>query len=251
MTHTYTITGMTCNGCRTSVEDTLNAINGVSKASVYLEKEQAEITMKHPIAIETLQKALPAKYTIFETASATSHGTEREATNVFETTSVSEEKTKLQQLKPLFLIFGYLLGATFLLHFKNWNTSEAMLDFMGLFFIVFSFFKFLDLKGFTESFSMYDPLAKAVPKYGWVYPFIETALGILFLMRLEVEVALVVTLVVLGITTVGVTRTILSKKAIQCACLGTALKLPMTEATFIENSSMIVMAIVLLLNIYL
>lgn len=125
-----------------------------------------------------------------------------------------------------------------------------MLDFMGLFYIVFSFFKMLDLKGFPESFKMYDPLAKRLPIYGWIYPFIETALGIMFLMRYEVDLALVVTLVVLGITTIGVTKTLLDKKSIRCACLGTALKLPMTEATFIENTIMIAMALLMLLNVF-
>ena len=94
---------------------------------------------------------------------------------------------------------------------------------------------------------MYDPLAKKMPAYGWVYPFIETALGLMFLMRFEVKIALIVTLVVLGITTIGVTKTLLDKKSIRCACLGTALKLPMTEATFIENAIMIVMAVLMLL----
>ena len=53
---------------------------------------------------------------------------------------------------------------------------------------------------------------------------------------------------ILGITTVGVTKALLDKKGIRCACLGTALKLPMTEATFIENAIMLVMAGVMLLN---
>jgi hypothetical protein len=60
----------------------------------------------------------------------------------------------------------------------------------------------------------------------------------------------VVTLVILGITTIGVTKTLLDKKSIRCACLGTALKLPMTEATFIENAIMIIMAVLMLLNIF-
>jgi hypothetical protein len=34
---------------------------------------------------------------------------------------------------------------------------------------------------------------------------------------------------------------------IKCACLGTALNLPMTEATFIENTIMLVMAVWMLL----
>ncbi len=70
----------------------------------------------------------------------------------------------------------------------------------------------------------------------------------MFLMRIEISIALIITLIVLGITTIGVTKTLLDKKSIQCACLGTALKLPMTKATFIENSIMIVMAIIMLLN---
>ena len=134
------------------------------------------------------------------------------------------------------------------MNYNNWNPNEAMLDFMGLFYIVFSFFKMLDLKGFPESFMMYDPLAKRLPIYGKVYPFIETGLGLMLLMRFEVKIALIITLFVLGITTIGVTKTLIDKKSIRCACLGTVLNLPMTEATFIENVIMIVMAISMLIN---
>jgi hypothetical protein len=93
---------------------------------------------------------------------------------------------------------------------------------------------------------MYDPLAKIFKPYALAYPFIEVVLGVLFLMRIEVPVLLVVTLVVLGITTIGVTLSLLSKKTIECACLGTVLKLPMTQATFIENAIMLLMAGVLI-----
>jgi hypothetical protein len=93
---------------------------------------------------------------------------------------------------------------------------------------------------------MYDPLAKKVPLYGIIYPFIEILLGVMFLTRIEVELAIILTIIVLGITTIGVTQTLLSKKSISCACLGTTLKLPMTEATFIENALMIIMSFILL-----
>jgi len=97
---------------------------------------------------------------------------------------------------------------------------------------------------------MYDPLAKRVPIYAKIYPFIESILGLMFLLRFQVEIALVATIVILGITTIGVTKTLLDKRAIRCACLGTALKLPMTEATFIENAIMLVMATILLINLH-
>ncbi|MFT4900284.1 MAG: cation transport ATPase [Flavobacteriales bacterium] len=246
MKHTYKISGMTCDSCKASVENSLNVLDEVTNAVVHLEKQEAIVIINSPIEVETLQKALPSKYTI----SMKGHK------NVFASTQnlgfeTEEEKSKLQQLKPLLLIIFYIAVASILLHYENWSWSEFMLDFMGLFYIVFSFFKMLDLKGFLESFKMYDPLAKRIPIYGWIYPFIETALGLLFLMRFEVNIALIVTLIVLGITTIGVTKTLLDKKSIKCACLGTALKLPMTEATFIENAIMIIMALLMLIEINL
>lgn len=239
MKHTYTVTGMTCNGCKASVEKALKALPDVVEASADLEKAEVKIEMSNHIPTETLQKALPEKYSLSEK-------------NIFQNASPvqEEEQSDLKQLFPLFLIFGYIIAASFLLNNNPWNTEQFMLDFMGLFYIVFSFFKLLDLKGFPESFRMYDPLAKLVPAYGWVYPFIEVVLGLMFLIRIEIPVALIVTLIILGITTIGVTKTLLDKKSIQCACLGTALKLPMTKATFIENSIMIVMAIVMLVKTY-
>jgi len=246
MKHAYNIQGMTCGSCKASVEKYLSEIDDVIEVSVNLERGEAEITMRNHISTETLQNVLPEKFTL----------SGKEEHNVFTSISqVSSEievpKSKLQQLKPLLLILLYIVIASILLHYKNWSLGEAMLDFMGLFYIVFSFFKMLDLKGFPESFKMYDPLAKRVPVYALIYPFIETVLGLMFLMRFEVEIALVITLIILGITTIGVTKTLLDKKSIRCACLGTALKLPMTEATFIENTIMIVMAVLMLLNLHL
>ena len=104
----------------------------------------------------------------------------------------------------------------------------------------------LDIKGFSMSFRMYDPLAKQATIYGSIYPFIEALLGIMFLTRFQVNIALILTVIVLGITTIGVTQTLINKKSIKCACLGNTLNLPMTEATLIENALMIIMALILI-----
>ncbi len=58
MTHTYAVHGMTCNGCRSRVEKTLNEVEGVTKASVDLEKEEAMIEMYKHIPLKTFQKKL-------------------------------------------------------------------------------------------------------------------------------------------------------------------------------------------------
>lgn len=238
MKQTYTISGMTCSGCKSKVEYILGNLDEVTSVTVNLEAGTAEVEASTLLPLELIDSILPEKYSVLE-----------KATNFFNPTE-TEEKSELKQLFPLFLIFFYITTASILMHVTNWSTEGFMLSFMGLFYVVFSFFKFLDYKGFPKSFQMYDPLAKLIPAYAWIYPFIEIALGFLFLFKFQIPIALITTIVVLGITTIGVTKALLDKKTIQCACLGTALKLPMTKATFIENSIMLIMAVWMLQNLY-
>lgn len=240
MKYTYTISGMTCNGCVASVEKHLSQLTDVNEVSIDLASEEVILFSSGQIPIHILQDALPKKYSI-----TAKEEVETESRTIEDET---KEKSKLQQLRPLFLILFYISTASIAMHYTAWSWNEFMYDFMGLFYIVFSFFKMLDLKGFPDSFRMYDPLAKKIPLYGYIYPFLEIALGIMFLTRFELNIALWSTVFMLGITTIGVTKTLLNKRSIQCACLGTALKLPMTQATFIENAIMIAMALIMLLN---
>lgn len=231
----FKIAGMTCSACVETVTKHLKNIKDVSKVDVSLTNEAVKIKMLESVPIHVLQQALPENYILSE-----------QLENV-DTTGQEKEKTDLQQLFPLFLVFFYITVTSLVLNRYTGTVSGFMLDFMGIFYIVFSFFKFLDYKNFPGVFGMYDPLARVVPIYGWVYPFIETGLGLLFLFRLEIKIALISTLIILGATTIGVVRTMISKSTIQCACLGTALRLPMTKATLIENGIMLIMAVWMLI----
>lgn len=81
MTHTYTISGMTCDGCRSKVEKTLNSIEGI-KATVVLQPPVATLTMEKHIPITQLQEVLTAvgKYTI--STNDLSKGTPKTVENV-------------------------------------------------------------------------------------------------------------------------------------------------------------------------
>ena len=228
----FQISGMTCEGCKSSVKDKLGSLDGVDSVQVDLARGEAVIYSNNPISFSLIKETLPPKYSLIndEDFNLDTHG------------DVTVKVSKIKQLKPLFIILGYIFIASILLNYKDWNSSSAMLDFMGLFYIIFSFFKILDIKGFSMSFRMYDPIAKQVPIYGYIYPFIEVLLGMMFLIRFEINIALILTVIVLGITTIGVTQVLVSKRSIKCACLGTTLNLPMTEATFIENALMMIMA---------
>ena len=69
MKHTYYLHGMTCNGCRNHVTQTLSKVEGVTNVSVDLENAQATIEMASHIPIETLQKAMEQdgdRYSIYK-----------------------------------------------------------------------------------------------------------------------------------------------------------------------------------------
>jgi copper ion binding protein len=76
MTHTYHVEGMTCNGCRTHVEKTLNSVEGIKNASVDLKSGVAVITMEKDVDLDKLQEALQSdggKYRISQPEKATNN----------------------------------------------------------------------------------------------------------------------------------------------------------------------------------
>ena len=231
MKYEYTISGMTCEGCVESVKNSLNSLSEIKNIKVSLESRSILISSDYKIKAEELQEHLPKKYTISPIL----------ASNI-------SSNSKLKELLPLLIIFFYLIVSVLIYNWNNPTLSNLMYDFMGLFYIVFSLFKFLDLKNFSPAFTKYDPIANKIPFYSTIYPFIETLLGLMFLNRIELFLALVSTLIILSATSFGVLRTLIRKEKIQCACLGTAIKLPMTKATLIENGVMILMASWMILN---
>ncbi|MEP1033157.1 heavy metal translocating P-type ATPase [Ekhidna sp.] len=58
MKHTYQISGMTCNGCKSHVEKTLKKVVGISDVSVDLANNEAIVEMDSHVSIETLKEAM-------------------------------------------------------------------------------------------------------------------------------------------------------------------------------------------------
>lgn len=146
-------------------------------------------------------------------------------------------------LYPLYLIATFIaVGALAGAH--TWQTWAT--NFMAGFFLVFSFFKLLNLKGFADAYATYDLLAAKSRTYALAYPFIELALGLAFTFRLFPTIANVLTLALMLFGSLGVARALLQKRRIQCACLGTVLNLPMTHITLAEDLLMATMAALML-----
>ena len=107
---------------------------------------------------------------------------------------------------------------------------------------MFSFFKLLDIKAFATAYSGYDLLARRWRGWGLIYPFVELALGIAYLAQFNPLLTHWVTIIVMGFSAIGVIRAVASKTQIQCACLGTVFKLPMSTVTIVEDVGMVLMA---------
>ena len=241
MTHTYTVSGMTCNGCATKVQKLLSSVAGVKQVNISLEKNEAAITMHHHIQTNELKNALKdyPKYQLSELPNR--H-------NNISINSEEQTKTWLETYKPILLIFAYITVITLFIEIRNgFNVMRWMSSFMGAFFLTFSFFKMLNLKSFAESYSSYDIIAKRWPGYGYVYAFTELALGIAYITSFNPILTNAVTFVVMSISIIGVLQSVLNKRTIKCACLGAVFNLPMSTVTIIEDLLMIVMSAATLL----
>ena len=233
----YSVSGMTCGGCVKRVQNTL--ADFAESVEVTLEPPQASLI--NPITdLSTFNSALAKvgsyRLSQIETAPAASIDAPPEA-GWFAT------------YKPLLLVFAYILLVTFAIEFVNSSfvLHRFMPNFMAGFFLVFSFFKLLDLRGFASSYCMYDVLAKRVPAYGFVYPFIEFGLGAAYLLAPSAMLIHIITLVVMLFSSIGVILAVANKQKIRCACLGAVFNLPMSTVTIIEDLLMAAMAAWMLL----
>lgn len=229
---------MTCNSCVAKVKSALLKSGDITSVEVQLNAPQATISMQKHIPLESLQQAISGagKYIITEDI----HGSLMQENK-------EETKTWFQTYKPLLLVFAFILSVSIISAQKHYDLwFNTMNNFMAGFFLVFSFFKLLDLRGFADSYSTYDLLAKKWYSYGFVYPFIELLLGIAYLVQWQPVYTNAVTIALMGFSIIGVIKSVVNKRKIKCACLGAVFNLPMSTVTIIEDLLMVAMAVIAL-----
>jgi hypothetical protein len=123
---------------------------------------------------------------------------------------------------------------------------EAMRDAMGFFLVALSMFKFFDLEGFADGFSKYDLLAKRFRPYATVYPFVEAGLGLGYLCRVAPGVVCGVTLAVMLFGACGVAGALRKGLDLDCACMGSILRVPLSTVALVEDVGMAAMAAAML-----
>lgn len=232
MTRTYAIQGMSCDACVQKVGDALKDLTTDLEVTLY--PPRVTLTEKEDVSFESLATAVAkaGKYRLVPLAGES-----------VETQETEIETTWLKTYYPLFLIVGLIA----IVSVKGAQSIQAwMLNFMAGFFIVFGFFKLLDLGGFRDAYSTYDLLAKKWNGYGLLYPFLELGLGMAFLFQIQLNLALWFSVFLMGFSSLGVIKALTEKRKIRCACLGTVLKLPMSSITLVEDLGMVAMSAIML-----
>lgn len=241
---TYTILGMHCGACVRKVQAVLEPL--AERVEVTLQPPQ--VVVEGDVPFERLNAAVKGvgRYTLKRPVVRNQEPGGQEAKGV-----AGGVKGWLRTYFPLLMIAGYITVGALAAGFDRATMSVDWMVFMRVFmagfFLVFSFFKLLNLRGFVDAFAGYDLLAMRWRGYGYVYPFIELVLGVAFAFDVLPLVVNGMTVLVMGFGTVGVVKALVDKKRIRCACLGTVLNLPMTTVTVVENMTMIIMSILMII----
>lgn len=234
-------TNLRCGSCVATLKPYLDRAPGVDRWDVDIVSPNKTLTVVGEAPTEAVQKAVAqAGYQVLGELASPPHPP---------TGTQPAEAPAATTYYPLLLLVAFLVGVVALVEVRGGTFiwGRAMGNFMGAFFLAFSFFKLLDLQGFADNYRSYDVVAKRIPAYGYAYPFIELLLGVAFATGFQPFVTNLVTLVVMSISSVGVIQSLLNKRKIRCACLGTVFNLPMSTITLIEDGLMVAMAALALL----
>jgi copper chaperone CopZ len=240
-TVTYALTGLHCRACVKKVGAALQAL--ASHVEVSLNPMQA-----------TLIDTTASFETVRQMIENIGYGVSPNEHPALVKHSEPSKINFLSVYRPLLLIVAYLMAGSFFIQIgvagpHAVSAMETMRYFMAGFFLVFSFFKLLDIQAFATAYARYDLLAMRWPNWGLIYPFLELALGVAYLTNFNPLITYWLTIGIMGFSAIGVIQAVASKTQIQCACLGIVFKLPMSTVTIIEDVGMVVMAATMLVFI--
>lgn len=224
----YRIEGMHCSACVEKI-----------KASLSTHFDEINVTLNPPqLTIETDKTPLISELNGYIAKAGNYHLMTADLPS-------SAEPNGVMVYYPIFLIAAYIISVAFINNF-DWheiNWLGWMNQFMAGFFLVFSAFKLLDISGFATGYATYDLLARRWYTYGYIYPFLELSLGILYLTQWQPTATQIATVVIMGFSSLGVINSLLKKQQFQCACLGTILKVPLSSITLVEDLLMVALAL--------
>ena len=132
----------------------------------------------------------------------------------------------------------------------NWLTVLPLLSsvtaerFIAIAMVLLAMLKLQDVDRFATMFLNYDLLARRLPPYGLLYPFLELGAGLLMLTRLLDWLSIPVALFIGGVGALSIFKAVyIDKRELKCACVGGNSPVPLGFVSLTENLMMIAMAV--------
>ena len=239
MKQTIYIKGITCESCVLNIKNLFKEKFNISDIKIDIQSWKLDYSNEFLITKDQISEIfIKTKYSLIQS----------EWNKLWK-----NEKVSFKTYIPLFTLFAYITILSLLVEYSalNFNFMRFMQHFMAWFFISFSYFKIINLKEFSISYSMYDILAKKWKKWWYIYAFVELWLWISYFAWFFPLIINILTFLIMSISIIWVIQSVMKKQKIKCACLGAVFNLPMSTITIIEDGIMIIMSlsmIILLLS---
>ncbi|MQG19256.1 MAG: hypothetical protein FI718_04925 [SAR202 cluster bacterium] len=230
MEKNFQIQGMTCQSCANTIQDGLGKSSKIKSAKVVLETNQLTIISDEDFSSDEIDSML---------STLGNYNVKKTKKNL-----LSRIIIYLESRKPILVALFIVIISSLSLQtsYGTFDVNNWFTTYMGMFFVVFSFLKLLNVKGFSMTFKRYDVIAKRVPGFSLTYPFLELILGVAFLTKTLLLASNIITLILMVSQSIGVSIVLKRKQQIQCACLGSSINLPISFLTLLENILMIFMS---------
>tara|TARA_B100000902_G_scaffold203117_1_gene193670 strand:+ start:140 stop:850 length:711 start_codon:yes stop_codon:yes gene_type:complete len=235
MKEVYKVRGMTCEGCANSIKETLESNEFISSANISLQDENINIVSDKNFTLIELNSLIDnlGEYKIYE---------EKLASKIIE--YFSSKKTLL-----LALLLVLISSLSLQVEKDSFDLNEWMISYMGIFFLLFSFLKLIDVRGFSGSFKKYDLISKIIPSFAITYPFVELFLALAFLSGYLLFASYIMTIIFMASQFFGVFISLQKKEVIKCACMGSSISIDISTLTLIENLVMILMSSYMIISL--
>jgi methylamine utilization protein MauE len=147
------------------------------------------------------------------------------------------------------ILVSVLAAFAIVVGFEQTRTMRGFMHaYMGVFLVFFALLKIFDLEGFKDGFAMYDLIAMRKSAWGYIYPFVELALGLAYLAFLWPRTIYTATIIIFIFGATGVILGLRKGLDIACPCMGNVLAVPLSTVTLTEDGVMAAMALSLLLT---
>lgn len=156
--------------------------------------------------------------------------------------------------RPVIALFGVaaLMAAAVAVIAGGTGAVRVLELFVAISMTLLGLQKLQDVEGFSTMFLNYDLLARRWVPYGYLYPYLETAAGLMMLAGVLLWAAGPIAFAIGTVGAVSVVKAVyIDRRELRCACVGGGSRVPLGFTSLTENLMMMGMGLWMPLRAYL